>query len=144
MTKRLLGTKDARKVKTQAVRLKASRMKPRVGLDLELVHGSTEDDPEPRRDLHHDLNNPMSLMIAYSIPGARPRSMSAMPSESRREVIEYFDCPLDVAMRCIGGLSKGQAKWEGWRHCYGYKDKMKQTGARGWISSETRKRRWGS
>ena len=99
LTKRMLGMTSVWKVKTQAMQLKATRKRIKLG-DIEVVHGEVGEDEEPRHDMAHYLNNLLALLIAYSIPGAQATSEAQAASEVRGcDTCKFVICPLDVLMR---------------------------------------------
>ena len=60
-------------MKKHAMQLTATRKRIKLG-GIEVVHGEIVEDEEPRHDMAHYLNNPLALLIAYSIPGAQGRA----------------------------------------------------------------------
>ena len=98
MDKRMLGVTNVWKVKTQAMQLKAVWKKTKLG-DIEVLHGDAGDDDEPRRDVAHYMSSLLSLLIAYSIPGAKSRTTAATPEVRGDDTVKVVDCPLDLLMR---------------------------------------------
>ena len=96
LTKRLLGVADVWKIKTQAMQLKATRKKTKVG-ELELTYGETENG-EQQKDMAKYLNLLLALLIAYSMAGIE--AIQGAPQDTRgSDTTKVVWCPLDVVMR---------------------------------------------
>ena len=115
--KRMLSIKEVLKVRTQAHQLRASRKRTRVGEGIEVVLGESEE-AEAAHTVHSYLQLHLTLMLAYSMAGCKPRT-GAPPQEPRgSDSTAFVEVPLDTVMRYhyrlqdrAGKLHQGALAW---------------------------------
>ena len=99
VVKRMLGMTNVWKVKTQAMQLKAMRKRIKLG-DIEVIHGEIGEDEEPRHNMAQYLNNLLTLLIAYSVPGVQAVGDAQHTATRVKgcDICELVFCPLDTLM----------------------------------------------
>ena len=97
LEKRTLSVREVLRIKTQAQQQKAVTKRTKVAVGLEMVSSSAEQASSPT--LHNYMSNLLTLMIAYSKAGSKPRA-DAPPSEPKTgDSTKVVECPLDILMR---------------------------------------------
>ena len=97
LEKRTLSVQQVFKVRTQAHQQRDVRKRTRVAEGLGMVRASVDRDSAPT--LHNYMANRLTLLIAYSKAGSKPRADAPTAEPKTVDSTKVVECPLDLLMR---------------------------------------------